>query len=88
MEFNQLPSGEVFATGILPNSAAGLFMTDSGGELRWIAQKGYGYDWAIYSHWASHNIEWIKKYGDKVMSEKHIKLCVLCEDEVFKLYRY
>lgn len=30
-EFDLLPKGEVFATGVLPNSFAGIFMTNDGG---------------------------------------------------------
>lgn len=86
--FNKIVSGTVFATGVLPNSPEGLYMTNSGGELRWIAKKGYGDDWAIYCHWSYNDEEWIKEHGDKVISETHIKRCVPCDDEVFKKYRY
>ena len=86
--FNKIVSGTVFATGVLPNSPEGLYMTNSGGELRWIAKKGYGDDWAIYCHWSYNDEEWIKEHADKVISETHIKRCVPCDDEVFKKYRY
>lgn len=43
-EFDSLPLGEVFATGVLPNSPEGIFMTNNGGELRWVAKKGWGHD--------------------------------------------
>ena len=88
-EFDTLPSGEVFATGVLPNSPEGLFMTDSnpGRMLRWVAKKGYGHDWAVYCHWDDKSVEWVTQSGDKVGNERHIRKCVPCEDEVFKLYR-
>ncbi|MDD5649054.1 MAG: hypothetical protein PHF86_01365 [Candidatus Nanoarchaeia archaeon] len=86
--FNKIVPGDVFASGIMPNSPEGLYMTNSGGELRWIAKKGYGDDWAIYCHWSYNDEEWIKEHGDKVTSETHIKRCVPCDTEVFKKYRY
>jgi hypothetical protein len=52
-EFEQIPSGTIFATGVLPNSHDGIHMTVNGGNLRWIAKKGYADDWAIYCHWES-----------------------------------
>ena len=85
--FDKTSKGEVFAFGVLPNSPEGLFMTNDGGELRWIAKKGYGNDWAIYCHWSYKSIDWIEKHGDKVCIEKYIKRCVPCTDEVFSLYR-
>lgn len=88
-EFDKLPLGEVFATGVLPNSDDGIFMTRDGGELRWVAKKGWGgHDWALYCHWADKSVEYIRDYGDKVMTEKYIRRCVPCTDEIFKAYRY
>ena len=86
-EFNSLPDGEIFATGILPNSPEGLFMNRDGGNLRWIAIKGLGYDWCIYCHWDYHDEEWISQRGDKVHNTLHIKMCVPCDDDVFARYR-
>ena len=87
-EFDKLKAGEVFATGVQPNSPEGLFMTNSGGYLRWVATKGYANDWCIYCHWESNSVEYVKQSGDKLYNEKYIKLCVPCDDEVFKSYRY
>lgn len=87
-QFKEIPIGDIFATGVLPNSPEGLFMTNGGGELRWIAKKGYGYDWAIYCHWANWTESEIASNGDKVHNEEHIKKCVPCTYEVFKLYRH
>jgi hypothetical protein len=87
-EFKALPRGEIFATGVLPNSPEGLFMTAGGGELRWIAKKGQIEDWAIYCHWATWTESEIASNGDKVTNKHHIEICVPCTDEVFKLYRY
>jgi hypothetical protein len=87
-KFKAIPRGSIFATGVLPNSPDGLFMTNSGGELRWIAKKGYGQDWAIYCHWVDWSELEIASNGDKVTNEHHIKRCVPCDDVVLKLYRY
>jgi hypothetical protein len=86
--FDQIKDGNVIAKGVLPNSPDGLFMSDSGGELFWIAKKGFVNDWAIYCHWSWHTEEYILSNGDKIMSEEHIRKCVPCDDEVFKSYRY
>ena len=87
-EFDKLPLDEIFATGVLPNSEEGLFMTRGGGNLRWVAKKGWGHDWAIYCHWENKSVEWIKESGDKVTSPVNIQKCVPCDAEVFNLYRY
>ena len=87
-EFDKLSPGEIFAAGILPNSPEGIFMTRDGGDLRWVAVKGYGNDWTIYCHWDYNSVEYIKQSGDKLHNENHIKLCVPCEEDVYKLYRF
>lgn len=87
-EFDNLSHGEVFATGVLPNSPEGLFMNGNGSELRWVATKGGGNDWAIYYLSSTESVEWIKEHGNKLHNPEHIKKCVSCEEEVFKLYRY
>lgn len=89
-EFDALPRGEVFATGTIPNSLEGMYMTNTreGDTLRWVAKKGYGNDWAIYCHWSEHSKEWVTEHGDKVDNELHIRKCVPCTKEVFDLYRY
>ena len=86
--FDKFPAGEIFSTGITPNSPEGLFMTNDGGMLRWVAVKGFANDWTIYCHWVSNPAEWIKANGDKVINEKHIRRCVPCDNEVFNAYRY
>jgi hypothetical protein len=86
--FEQLPKGEVFATGFLPNSPEGIFMNRDGGILRWVAKNGWGNDWAVYCHWSDRSIDWIRDRGDKVLTEEYIRRCVPCTNEVFKLYRF
>lgn len=88
--FDQLPKGEVFASGVLPNSSEGLFMTNDnlGKELRWVAKKSHGDDWAIYCQWADKSVQWVADNGDKVYDERNIKRCVPCDNEVFELYRF
>lgn len=63
------------------------FLCD-GGELRWVAVKGYANDWTIYCHWSYNNEKWIEKHGDKVCNERNIKKCITCNDDVFKRYRF
>lgn len=87
-QFDHIPSGQVFATGIFPNSPEGIFMTRNSGLLRWVAKKGWANDWAVYCHWAENDEDYVRDYGDKVLTEIYIRRCVPCTDEVFKLYRY
>ena len=77
----------IFATGTSMDVADSLFMTGSGNELRWVAERGGIHDWAIYCHFADRDVEWIRRHGDKVYSERHIRLLVECTDEAFKIYR-
>lgn len=89
-EFDKILPGEVFATGVLPNSPDGLYMINShiGEELRWVAKKGWGYDWAIYCHWVDKSVDWVTHFGNKITGENNIKKCVPCTEEMFKIYRY
>ena len=89
-DFNKIPAGSVFLTGELRNRPDELYMIDnhSGDMLLWAAKKGYGDDWCIYTYRSYACIEWIVRHGAKVILEKHIKLCVPCDDEVFSKYRH
>ena len=89
-EFTKLPPGEIFASGILPNTPEGLYMTDTcvGDMLRWVAKKGQANDWAIYVHWSRYSIDYVASYGDKVTMRDHILLCVPCDEKMLSYYRY
>lgn len=78
----------IFATGTAIDNGLGLFMSGSGKELRWVAVKGGNNDWCIYCHYSFNTPEWIKRFGDKVCSERNIKMCMPCDDEAFERYRY
>lgn len=78
----------VFATGLAIDEPNGLFMAHTGKELRWVATRGGIHDWTIYCHFSDKSEEWIKRQGDKVHDEKHIKMLVPCDDEAFKMYRF
>ena len=87
-KFNELQAGEIFDYGVLPNSPERIFMKNAGGELKWVATKGYANDWAIYCHWSVHTEDWIKQHGDKLFNKAHIQLCVPCGKEVMDKYRF
>lgn len=58
-------------------------------EIRWIGKRGDGYwDWCIYFHHKEMDVDFIKRHGDKMMTESKIKSFVPCDDEAFALYRY
>lgn len=87
---DRTPPGGILASGIIPNSLEGLYMTDTrkGDMLKWIAKKGHGWnDWAIYIHWANASTIWILSNGDKVTNVEHIRKLTNCTDEVLNHYR-
>jgi len=84
----KLPKHEIFASGTALDNEQGLFITNSGKELRWVAVTGEIEDWCIYCHFAYYPPEYIQRYGDKVCIKRNIKMCVPCDDEAFKRYRY
>ena len=87
-QLKAMPKETMFATGELLDNPEGLWMSRTGRNLRWVAVRGEIYDWTIYCHFAEHTAEWIRSNGDKVFDEVHIKRCVPCDEEAFKLYRY
>jgi len=80
--------GLIFASGITTDDANGCNMTSSGKELRWVAKRGYGNDWAIYIYWSEENAEWIAANGDKVHSKSNIQKLLSCTDDALQIYRY
>ena len=84
-----MPPGTIFATGLTTdNPGIGINMTNSGEELRWVACRGHGpADWAIYCQFSSWSAERIKKAGDKVSFEEHIRKLVPCDNDALAHYR-
>jgi hypothetical protein len=85
---NFLEQDKIFASGELPDNSFGINMDSSGKMLRWVAVKGYGQSWSVYCHFANHSNDYIKDFGNKIMTEAYIKRCVPCSDEAFGKYRY
>lgn len=83
-----MPPGTLFATGTETDVHDGLHMANTGRELRWVAVRRHGPGWCIYCHFASQDIEWIRRHGDKVCFKDHIRKLVPCDDDAFKLYEY
>ena len=86
-QLKAMPPNTVFATGTAYDNPDGLFMSGSGKELRWVAERGGIHDWAIYTHFSEHDVEWVRRHGDKVHSEHNIKKLVPCDDDAFAMYR-
>lgn len=87
-QLKAMPSDDIFASGTAMDNEDGLFMANTGKKLRWVAVRGGIHDWAIYCHFADKREDWIRRHGDKVCDERHIKKLVPCNDEAFKMYRY
>ena len=88
--FKKILPGTVFAHGLIENSPEGLYMinTNIGKQLLWIAKKGHGNDWCIYTHWESKGFLYVLEQGDKVNGADNIKKLVKCDSDVLKLYRF
>lgn len=57
--------------------------------VKWVATKGYGYDWAVYFLNGSLDTEEeIYQNGFKLEDEEYIRKFVPCDDDAFKKYRY
>ena len=84
----ELPPNSIFATGVMRDVEDGLFMADTGEELRWVAVRGGIADWAIYCGFSTKSEEWVSRHGDKVCGKVHIQRCVPCDEEAFQRYRY
>jgi len=87
-ELKNMKPDTIFCSGVIENSSLGIFMTRDGGMLRWIAIRGYKWDWAIYLGWEYRSKEWLMDHGDKVHDKKVIRRLIPCSDEAFKMYRY
>ena len=87
-KFNEIEHGKVFASGNLPDNSEGINMMNTGKGLRWLAKKGGGDDWAIYSFWDHYSDEYILSYGQKVNSNDNIIKCIPCDDAVLNKYRH
>ena len=89
--FETLPNGEIFATGMTPDSPTGLNMTGRAGDrvLRWVAVKGWCDDWAVYCGWATEMTDhMVSRNGDKVQDMANIKNIIDADDEVVAWYRH
>lgn len=90
-DFTKIPAGKIFATGVLPNTPIGLYMTEfkkGDNNLRWIAKKGHGEDWTIYCDWEGSSEDYIAKHGQKVETELNIQKCIDIDRDVLSRYRY
>lgn len=87
-KLKEMNPGEIIATGIALDNPDGLNMMNTGEKLRWVAIRGDIHDWAIYCANISADEEWIRRFGDKVHSDRHIRRLVECDDAAFKMYRH
>lgn len=87
-DLEQMPKETIFATGLALDNEDGLFMANTGKELKWIAVSGCNTDWAIYCFFSYKDIEWIEANGDKVQQSRNIRKCVPCDDGALGAYRH
>jgi hypothetical protein len=87
--FDLIPSDAIISSGETTNDSNGIYMTDSrvGEKLKWIAKKGGGPDWAIYTFWANYPDHFVLENGEKVRDPRNIQKLVPCDDEVMEKYR-
>jgi hypothetical protein len=88
--FNKIEDGNIIMVGQIENSPDKIYMTDMniGKMLLWVAKKGFGNDWTIYTHWAENGINNVLTNGDKIINKEYIKKLTNCTDEILNLYRY
>ena len=87
-KLKEMKPHEVIATGLTIDNYTGINMSNSDKILRWVAKRGGIYDWAIYIHFATHDVAYVMRQGDKVCDKENIRKLVSCDDEAFKMYRY
>jgi len=83
----------IFAKGTLVDSPDGINLARTDRRVGWVAVRGGIHDWCIYAQnphegemaWG---LEQVKRMGDKITSEEHIKKLVPCDNEAFEMYRY
>lgn len=87
--FDKLEPGE-FASGLIANTPAGIYMIDSriGDMMIWVAVKGYADDWCIYIHWEESGKAFVQSNGDKIFNKDNINKLVSCTPEVLSMYRF
>jgi hypothetical protein len=82
----------IIAQGIIENSPSGLYMTSEpeaiGKKLMWVARRGGGHDWTIYTHWEERGMDYVLKNGDKVTGKDNIQKLVPCTPEAMSMYRF
>ena len=80
--------GTIFAMGEIVDNENGINMAGTGNLLHWVAARGGIHDWAIYCSLIDMDCEGVRRCGDKVTLESHIKKLVPCDDAAFKMYRH
>ena len=78
---------EILSYGTFDDNRDGTNIMGEGECLRFVAVKGYGDDWAIYVGKRNNSNEEVASTGDKITSERAVKLLVPCTDEAFLKYR-
>jgi hypothetical protein len=81
-KLKDMEPGEIIATGVTKDDR--LYAK---AELRWVAVRGGIWDWALYYHFATHGVEYVKTSGDKSFTEAVIRELVPCDDEAWDMYR-
>ena len=87
-KFDQLPRGEIFAAGLVMDGTDEFRMTNTREFLRWVAVKGWASDWSVYVGHSHISFEDVASNGDKVCTDRYIRLLVPCTDDVFQNYRF
>ena len=86
-KLKEMKPDTIFDKGTTIDSPEGINITKSGKMLGWVAVRGGIHDWAIYCS-INPDPEWIKRMGDKIHYENHIRKLVKCDNEAFGMYRH
>lgn len=82
-----VPPHTIFAAGLCRDVTDGVNITGEPGKLfKWVAQRGWVADWAVYVGNPEASFESIAKHGDKLFTYSALVL-VDCDEEAAKRYR-
>lgn len=86
-KLNKLDPETIFAMGIDFDDENGIYIWNSGKQIRWVAVTGMSSDdWAIYVFTADKTPEQVKMEGDKLSKREAIKL-ITGSDDFIERYR-
>lgn len=88
-EYDKLPNGCIFRTGMISNTPSGIFMTrdDTIPLLKFVLVKENEHFWSGFLGMPGHSDDYLLKHGDRIPFLQ-IKKVLHCSEEIEKKYYY